>query len=278
MRPMFVFLTAKMISNGQVSERTYRGASVLELIHTATLVHDDVVDESDRRRGFFSINALWKNKIAVLVGDFLLSKGLLLCIDNNDFDLLKIISVAVREMSEGELLQIEKARNLDITEAVYYEIIRQKTATLIAACCSLGAASVKPLSEEVETMRQFGELIGLAFQIKDDLFDYGTQQIGKPTGIDIKEQKMTLPLIYVLNQCSKKEKSWLINSIKNHNKDSKRVKEVIAFVKTNGGLDYAVSKMKAFQEQALQLLQPFPESPYKKSLILMVNYVIERNK
>jgi octaprenyl-diphosphate synthase len=278
MRPMFVFLTAKMISNGQVSERTYRGASVLELIHTATLVHDDVVDESDRRRGFFSINALWKNKIAVLVGDFLLSKGLLLCIDNNDFDLLKIISVAVREMSEGELLQIEKARNLDITEAVYYEIIRQKTATLIAACCSLGAASVKPLSEEVETMRQFGELIGMAFQIKDDLFDYGTQQIGKPTGIDIKEQKMTLPLIYVLNQCSKKEKSWLINSIKNHNKDSKRVKEVIAFVKTNGGLDYAVSQMKAFQEQALQLLEPFPESAYKKSLILMVNYVIERNK
>ena len=213
MRPMFVFLTAKMISNGDVSERTYRGASVLELIHTATLVHDDVVDESDRRRGFFSINALWKNKIAVLVGDFLLSKGLLLCIDNNDFDLLKIISVAVREMSEGELLQIEKARNLDITEAIYYEIIRQKTATLIAACCSLGAASVKPLSEEVETMRKFGELIGMSFQIKDDLFDYGTQQIGKPTGIDIKEQKMTLPLIYVLNQCSKKEKSWLINSI-----------------------------------------------------------------
>jgi octaprenyl-diphosphate synthase len=236
------------------------------------------VDESDRRRGFFSINALWKNKIAVLVGDFLLSKGLLLCIDNNDFDLLKIISVAVREMSEGELLQIEKARNLDITEAIYYEIIRQKTATLIAACCSLGAASVKPLSEEVETMRQFGELIGMAFQIKDDLFDYGTQQIGKPTGIDIKEQKMTLPLIYVLNHCSKKEKSWLINSIKNHNKDSKRVKEVIAFVKDNGGLEYAVSQMKAFQEQALKLLESFPESPYKKSLILMVNYVIERNK
>jgi octaprenyl-diphosphate synthase len=254
MRPMFVFLTAKMISNGDVSERTYRGASVLELIHTATLVHDDVVDESDRRRGFFSINALWKNKIAVLVGDFLLSKGLLLCIDNNDFDLLKIISVAVREMSEGELLQIEKARNLDITEAIYYEIIRQKTATLIAACCSLGAASVKPLSEEVETMRKFGELIGMSFQIKDDLFDY------------------------VLNQCSKKEKSWLINSIKNHNKDSKRVKEVIAFVKDNGGLEYAVSKMKLFQEQALKLLEPFPESPYKKSLILMVNYVIERNK
>jgi octaprenyl-diphosphate synthase len=278
MRPMFVFLTAKMISNGEVSERTYRGASVLELIHTATLVHDDVVDESDRRRGFFSVNALWKNKIAVLVGDFLLSKGLLLCIDNNDFDLLKIISVAVREMSEGELLQIEKARNLDITEVVYYEIIRQKTATLIAACCSLGAASVKPLSNDIETMRKFGELIGMAFQIKDDLFDYGTKQIGKPTGIDIKEQKMTLPLIYVLNQCSKKEKRWIINSIKNHNKDSKRVNEVISFVKDNGGLDYAVSKMKYFQKEALHLLEHFPESIYKNSLILMVNYVIERNK
>jgi octaprenyl-diphosphate synthase len=278
MRPMFVFLTAKMISNGEVSERTYRGASVLELIHTATLVHDDVVDESDRRRGFFSVNALWKNKIAVLVGDFLLSKGLLLCIDNNDFDLLKIISVAVREMSEGELLQIEKARSLDITEAVYYEIIRQKTATLIAACCSLGAASVKPLSNDIETMRKFGELIGMAFQIKDDLFDYGTRQIGKPTGIDIKEQKMTLPLIYVLNQCSKKEKRWIINSIKNHNKDSKRVNQVISFVKDNGGLDYAVSKMKYFQKEALNLLENFPESIYKNSLILMVNYVIERNK
>ncbi|MCL4150921.1 UNVERIFIED_CONTAM: hypothetical protein GTU68_021662 [Idotea baltica] len=232
-----------MVSNGEVGERTYRGASVIELIHTATLVHDDVVDESNRRRGFFSINALWKNKIAVLVGDYLLSKGLLLSIDNNDFDLLKIISIAVREMSEGELLQIEKARKLDITEDIYYEIIRQKTATLIAACCSLGAASVKPESEHVETMRKFGELIGMAFQIKDDLFDYGKEQIGKPTGIDIKEQKMTLPLIYVLNNASKKDKKWLINSIKNHNKDKKRVKQVIAFVKDNGGLDYAISKM-----------------------------------
>ena len=202
MRPMFVFLVAKMVANGEISERTYRGASVIELIHTATLVHDDVVDDSNKRRGFFSINALWKNKIAVLIGDFLLSKGLLLSIDNNDFDLLKIISVAVREMSEGELLQIEKARKLDITEEVYYEIIRQKTATLIAACCSLGAASVKPNSVEVETMRKFGELIGMAFQIKDDLFDYGSKSIGKPIGIDIKEQKMTLPLIYVLNNLS----------------------------------------------------------------------------
>ncbi len=278
MRPMFVFLVSKMVSNGEISERTYRGASVIELIHTATLVHDDVVDDSNRRRGFFSINALWKNKIAVLIGDYLLSKGLLLSIDNNDFDLLKIISIAVREMSEGELLQIEKARKLDITEDVYYEIIRQKTATLIAACCSLGAASVKPNSQHVETMRKFGELIGMAFQIKDDLFDYGDTQIGKPTGIDIKEQKMTLPLIYVLNQASKKDKSWLINSIKNHNKDSNRVKEVIAFVKASGGLEYAISKMKEFQNEALQLLQTYPESEYKNSLKLMVNYVIDRKK
>ena len=278
MRPMFVFLVAKMFSNGEISERTYRGASVIELIHTATLVHDDVVDDSNRRRGFFSVNALWKNKIAVLIGDFLLSKGLLLSIDNNDFDLLKIISVAVREMSEGELLQIEKARKLDITEDVYYEIIRQKTATLIAACCSLGAASVKPNSPEVEIMRKFGELIGMAFQIKDDLFDYGQEKIGKPTGIDIKEQKMTLPLIYVLNKSSKKDKSWLINSIKNHNKDKKRVNEVISFVIQNGGLDYAVEKMKQFQQEALQILKNYPKSEYKDSLELMVNYVIDRKK
>lgn len=278
MRPMFVFLVAKMIDNGEVSERTYRGAAVIELIHTATLVHDDVVDDSNRRRGFFSINALWKNKIAVLIGDYLLSKGLLLSIDNNDFDLLKIISVAVREMSEGELLQIEKARQLDITEAVYYDIIRQKTATLIAACCSLGAASVKPNSPDVEAMRKFGELIGMAFQIKDDLFDYGSTSIGKPTGIDIKEQKMTLPLIYVLNNCSKKEKKWLINSIKNHNKDKQRVKEVITFVKSNNGLDYAVNKMKQFQAEALEMLKVYPESKFKSSLILMVDYVIERKK
>ncbi len=278
MRPMFVFLVAKMVSGGKVNERTYRGASVIELIHTATLVHDDVVDDSNRRRGFFSINALWKNKIAVLVGDYLLSKGLLLSIDNNDFDLLKIISVAVREMSEGELLQIEKARRLDITEDIYYEIIRQKTATLIAACCSLGAASVKPDSADVEKMRKFGELIGMAFQIKDDLFDYGDAQIGKPTGIDIKEQKMTLPLIYTLNNTTPDKKKWIINSVKNHNKDKKRVKEVITFVKTSGGLDYAISKMKEFQEEALAILKQYPDSEYKDSLVLMVNYVIDRKK
>jgi octaprenyl-diphosphate synthase len=276
MRPMFVFLTAKMISGGIVNERTYRGASVIELIHTATLVHDDVVDDSNKRRGFFSINALWKNKIAVLVGDYLLSKGLLLSIDNGDFDLLRIISVAVREMSEGELLQIEKARRLDITEDVYYEIIRQKTATLIAACCSLGAASVDPDGPHVETMRKFGELIGMAFQIKDDLFDYTDDAIGKPTGIDIKEQKMTLPLIYALNNCSDKEKRWVINSIKNHNKDRKRVKEVIQFVKDKNGLGYAEQKMRQFQLEALQLIKNFPTSEYKDALTLMVNYVIER--
>ena len=276
MRPMFVFLVAKMVSNGKVDDRTYRGASCIELIHTATLVHDDVVDDSNRRRGFFSINALWKNKIAVLVGDFLLSKGVLLSIDNDDFDILKLISVAVREMSQGELLQIEKARHLDITEEVYFEIIRQKTATLIAACCGIGAASVGANAQEIEKMRKFGEIIGIAFQMKDDLFDYTDDKIGKPTGIDIKEQKMTLPLIYVLNNCSNKEKKWLINSVKNHNKDKKRVKEVIAFVKDNGGIEYTTAKMKAYQTKAFEILETYPDSIYKKSLSTLVNYVIER--
>ncbi|RZP04127.1 MAG: polyprenyl synthetase family protein [Flavobacteriales bacterium] len=278
MRPMFVFLIAKMFNNGEVNDRTYRGASVIELIHTATLVHDDVVDESAKRRGFFSINALWKNKIAVLVGDFLLSKGLLLSIDNNDFDLLKIISTAVREMSEGELLQIEKARKLNITESIYFEIIRKKTATLIAACCEMGAQSVIASKAEVENMRQFGEYIGIAFQIKDDLFDYGAEKIGKPTGIDIKEQKMTLPLIYTLNNCSKKERKWIINSIKNYNTDKVRVKELIQFVKSKGGIEYAVTKMKEYKIKALFILEKNPDSPYKKSLELMVNYVIDRKK
>ncbi len=276
MRPMFVFLTAKLLNEGKVNERTYRGASVIELIHTASLVHDDVVDESYKRRGFFSINALWKNKIAVLVGDFLLARGMLLSVDHGDFDLLKIISVAMREISEGELLQIEKARLLDITEPVYYEIIRQKTATLIAACCSLGAASVQPDSEEVELFRKFGELSGMAFQIKDDLFDYGEQRIGKPTGIDIKEQKMTLPLIYALNQASKKDKKWLIQSVKNHNKDRRRVREVIDYVKAAGGLQYAEERMLEFRDRALEILTPYPQSPYKEALELMVNYVVDR--
>jgi octaprenyl-diphosphate synthase len=267
-----------MVSNGDFKERTYRGASIIELIHTATLVHDDVVDDSNRRRGFFSLNALWKNKIAVLVGDYLLSKGLLLSIDNDDFDILKHISIAVREMSEGELLQIEKSRQLDITKDIYFDIIRKKTATLIAACTAIGATSVDADKDVVEKMREFGELIGIAFQIKDDLFDYSDQKIGKPTGIDIKEQKMTLPLIYTLNHCSKKEKKWLINSVKNHNKDKKRVKEVIAFVKQSGGIEYTIKKMKEYQQNALKILDSYPDSPYKNSLITLVNYVIEREK
>ena len=277
MRPMFVFLTAKAIS-GSVSERTYRAASMIELLHTATLVHDDVVDDSNMRRGFFSINALWKNKIAVLVGDFLLSKGLLLSIDNEDYDLLKIVSKAVREMSEGELLQIEKARKLDITEDVYFDIIRQKTATLIASCTAAGAKSVGADNELTHRFHRFGELIGLAFQIKDDLFDYTNQKIGKPTGIDIKEQKMTLPLIYTLNNCSDKDKKWLINSVKKHNRDKKRVKEVIEFVKDSGGIEYTTQKMKEYQAEALKLLSQVEDSKAKESLITLVNYVIDRKK
>ena len=276
MRPMFVFLVAKLLGEGKVNERTYRGAAVIELIHTATLVHDDVVDDSNKRRGFFSINALWKNKIAVLVGDYLLSKGLLLSIENEDFDLLKIISVAVREMSQGELLQIEKARNLDITEEVYYEIIRQKTATLLAACCALGAQAVDATPKEVEKMHRFGEILGMAFQIKDDLFDYGEQKIGKPTGIDIKDQKMTLPLIHTLNVVSKAEKRAIINIIKNHNKDKRKILGLIMLVKEKGGFDFAISKMESYRKEALGLLFEFPKNQYRDALELMLNYVIER--
>ena len=276
MSPMFVFIVAKLVGEGKVNERTYRGAAVIELIHTATLVHDDVVDDSNKRRGFFSINALWKNKIAVLVGDYLLSKGLLLSIENEDFDLLKIISVAVKEMSQGELLQIEKARNLDITEEIYYDIIRQKTATLLASCCALGAQSVNASPEEVEKMHRFGEVLGMAFQIKDDLFDYGDQKIGKPTGIDIKEQKMTLPLIHTLNVVSKAEKKALVNIVKNDNKNKAKVKELIAIVKEKGGLDFAIKKMENYRKEALSLLFEFPKNEYRDALELMLNYVIER--
>ena len=278
MRPMFVFMVAKMLEEKEVNERCYRAASVIELIHTATLVHDDVVDESYQRRGFFSINALWKNKIAVLVGDYLLSKGLLLCIDHKDFDLLEIISVAVREMSEGELLQIEKTRRLDIDESIYMEIIRQKTATLIASCCALGAASVHASPETIEQLRQFGEDIGIAFQIKDDLFDYGETKIGKPTGIDIREKKMTLPLIHAINKSDTKQKKWLIQSVKHHNKDKKRVKSVIAFVKEQGGLAYATAQMHAYKDKALAQLHAFPKNEFRDTLEEMVRYVIERKK
>lgn len=278
MRPMFVFLVAKLLGEGKVTDRTYRGASIIELIHTASLVHDDVIDASDKRRGFFSVNALWKNKIAVLVGDFFFSKGLLLSLDHDDFDLLKIVSEAVREMSQGELLQLEKARRLDINEAVYYDIIRQKTATLIAACCAMGAASVGCSDEEIERFRSFGEYAGMAFQIKDDLFDYTEGAIGKPTGIDIKEQKMTLPLIYVLNQASDRDKRWIIDSVKRHHKDKKRVKEVIVYVKDNGGLEYAIRQMNRYRDAALGLLVNYPESTFKTALVDLVNYVVDRKK
>ena len=263
MRPMFVFLTAKMITNGVINEKVYRAASVIELIHTATLVHDDVVDSSYMRRGFFSLNALWKNKIAVLVGDFLLSKGMLLCIDNDDFDLLKLISKSVKDMSQGELLQIEKARRLDIDEETYFEIVRKKTASLISSCCALGASASGVSKDKIDQFSNFGEKIGIAFQLKDDLFDYG-------------EKKLTLPLIYTLNNSSKSKKRWLINCIKNHNNDKKVVKEVINYVKESGGIEYTVLKLKSFQKAAIDALNDYPDNQYKQSLIELVNYVIER--
>ena len=276
MRPMFVFLVAKLLGKGKVTERVYRGAAVIELIHTATLVHDDVIDDSNQRRGFFSVNALWKNKIAVLVGDFLLSKGQLLTVENDDFDLLKIISIAVREMSQGELLQIEKSRQLDITEEVYYQIIRQKTATLLATCCEMGAQAVNAPQEDVEKMHQFGTAIGMAFQIKDDLFDYGEAKIGKPLGIDIKEQKITLPLIHALNVATPSERKKMIHIVKNKNNDKAAVKQLIVQVKSLGGLTFAIEKMKAYQLEALELLHTFPQNTYRDALELMVNYVIDR--
>jgi octaprenyl-diphosphate synthase len=277
LRPMFVFLSAKVC--GEMNDSTYRAASLIELLHTATLVHDDVVDDSNERRGFFSVNALWKNKIAVLVGDFLLSRGLLLSVDNKDFHLLGIVSNAVREMSEGELLQIEKARRLDIEEPIYFEIIRQKTASLIASCCSSGAASVTSDEEMIRKMREFGELTGIAFQIKDDLFDYGTgDDIGKPTGIDIKEKKMTLPLIYALNNTSWSEKRRIINLVKNHNTKPQKVKEVIDFVIKSGGIQYAQKRMEEFRDKALALLLTFPKNDSRDSLELLVNYSIDRKK
>ncbi len=275
MRPMFVFLCAKLVGN--VNEKTFRGASMIELIHTATLVHDDVVDESFKRRNFFSINALWKNKIAVLVGDYLLSKSVLLSTDHKDFDLLAVISRTIREMSEGELLQLEKARKLDITEEVYYDIIRQKTATLIAACCEIGVLSNNVDENLAKKMMDFGTFTGMAFQIKDDLFDYlSSNVIGKPVGIDIKEQKMTLPLIHTLKNASEKDRKYYFDTIKRFNNNPKRVKELIEFVKNSGGLDYAMTVMKDFQQKAKNILDEFSDSEAKHSLSLMLDYVIER--
>ncbi|NDG53375.1 MAG: polyprenyl synthetase family protein [Flavobacteriia bacterium] len=277
MRPMFVFLSGKLF--GEINESSFRAASLIELLHTATLVHDDVIDDANMRRGFFSINALWKNKIAVLVGDYLLSKGLLMSLENKEYDLLQIVSKAVKEMSEGELLQIEKARKLDIEEDVYFEIIRQKTATLIAACCACGAVTAKQDKETVERMRKFGELIGIAFQMKDDLFDYYNEDvIGKPTGIDIKEQKMTLPLIYTLRNCDRKQKKFIIQTVKNHNTNKERVSKVLEIVKKSGGINYTIEKMKSFQKEALRLLKTFDDNESRKSLELLVNFVIERKK
>jgi octaprenyl-diphosphate synthase len=276
MRPMFVFLSAKIISSEIVSDKVFRAASIIELIHTATLIHDDIVDSSNMRRGFFSLNALWKNKIAVLVGDFLLSKGMLLCIDNDDFDLLKIISNSVKDMSEGELLQIEKARKLDIDEQTYFDIITKKTASLIASCCALGAAASNGSNEKIEFFRKLGEKVGIAFQLKDDLFDYGSQKIGKPIGVDLKEKKLTLPIIYAINNSSKLKKRWLMNSIKNHNKDSKVIKEVIDYVKDTGGIEYTTSKLMSYHQSALSDLKKLDDSEYKKSLKKLINYVIER--
>lgn len=276
LRPMFVFLSAGVC--GPITESTYRGASFIELLHTATLVHDDVVDDSNYRRGFFSVNALWKNKIAVLVGDYLLSRGLLLSVENNEFELLKIVSTAMREISEGELLQIEKARRLDINEEVYYEIIRQKTASLIASCCAVGACSVGSNAETIKKMHAFGEKVGIAFQIKDDLFDYGEDEIGKPLGIDIKEKKMTLPLIYALNKASWLEKRKMINIIRNESHKPNKVLEVIAFVKDSGGLKYAQQVMERYVEEARTLLHDFAESSHRTALEHLVQYTIARTK
>ncbi|MFD1551579.1 polyprenyl synthetase family protein [Putridiphycobacter roseus] len=278
MRPMFVFLTAKML-HGQVEEKTYRAASLIELLHTATLVHDDVVDDANERRGFFSVNALWKNKIAVLVGDYLLSQGLLMSVESKEFQLLKIVSEAVKEMSEGELLQIEKSRKLDITEEVYFEVIRKKTASLIASCCAAGAASVTEDETTVATLKKFGELVGLAFQIKDDIFDYGdSEAIGKPTGNDIREQKMTLPLIYVLNNGTIEDKRTLINIVKNHNENKVKVKEAMNIVIKSGGIQYAHAKMLEYRKEAIQLLQQFPDNEPKRILIGLVDYTVNREK
>ena len=277
MRPMFVFLCSKLFNN--INESTYTAASLIELLHTATLVHDDIIDESNFRRGFFSINSLWKNKISVLVGDFLLSRGLLLAVEKEEFKLLKIVSKAVKEISEGELLQIEKTRKLDITEEIYYEIIKKKTATLISACCESGAQASNASTEDIEKMSDFGEKAGIAFQIKDDLFDY-TQNplIGKPTGIDIREKKMTLPLIYTLNKVDDKTKKYIINTIKNDSKNSKKVEEIIKLVKSNNGLDYAEKKMNSYYQQALNILEEFPNNEAKNSLIKLLEYVIKREK
>lgn len=277
MRPMFVFLCSKLV--GEVTPATYTAASMIELLHTATLVHDDVVDDASTRRGFFSVNALWKNKIAVLVGDYLLARGLLLSVDNNEFDLLRILSVAVREMSEGELVQQEKSRLLNITEETYYKIIRQKTASLIAACCQGGAVAGMASKEVQEKLYHFGLNVGMAFQIKDDLLDYGFgENIGKPVGIDLQERKLTLPLIHALSKADWATKRKLTQIIKRYNTDANKVKELVQIVVENKGIDYARSKMEAFRNEALQILDTFPAGEARESLRELVQYTIDRKK
>jgi len=274
MRPLFVLLSAKIA--GDIQEQTYRAASMIELLHTATLVHDDIVDDANTRRGFFSINALFKNKVAVLIGDYLLSKGLLLSVAHKDYEILEIVSTAVKEMSEGELLQIEKTRKLDIKEEVYFEIIRSKTASLLASSCAAGAFSATKDMEITEKFKKFGEYLGISFQIKDDLFDYGTDNVGKPLGIDIKEKKMTLPLIYTLNNVDDRTRKHIIYIIKNKNTDKSKVNEVIEIVKANGGLAYAQEKMLEYQKKALAILDEFPESEAKTAMLDLVHYVTTR--
>lgn len=275
LRPIFVILSAKLC--GPVNEKTYRAASLIELLHTATLVHDDVVDDANKRRSFFSINALWKNKIAVLVGDYLLSKGLLLSLGNGDFRILEILATAVKDMSEGELLQAEKARKLNITEDIYFDIIKRKTASLISSACGAGAFSSSGDESLTDRMRLFGEKIGIAFQIKDDLFDYGREDVGKPTGNDIKEKKMTLPLIYTLNHCSKEDKSRIISIFKNPNKKKNEIRFIIDTVAQTGGMDYAGKKMDEFKKEAMDILDLFEDSRDKTCMIQLANYITNRN-
>jgi octaprenyl-diphosphate synthase len=277
MRPMFVFLTAKML--GEVNNSTYTAATLIELLHTSSLVHDDVVDAADTRRGFFSINALWRSKIAVLVGDFLLSKGLLVSIENKEFEMLEIVSEAVKDMVEGELQQIEKSRKLDITEETYFEIIYKKTASLIASCAATGAKSVNSDKETIDKMKLFGKYAGIAFQIKDDLFDYQKTNItGKPTGNDIKEKKMTLPLIYSLQNSESSEKKKIMKIIRRYNSNADKVNNVMDFVKSKGGLDYSREKMHEYKDKALALLEEYPDSDAKEALISLVNYIVVRKK
>jgi octaprenyl-diphosphate synthase len=275
-RPMFVFFAAKLC--GGILESTHRGAALVELLHTATLVHDDVVDNAYERRGFFSINALWKNKIAVLVGDYLLAKGLLLSVNNNEFRLLQIVSEAVKQMSEGELLQIEKVRKMDISEELYFDVIRQKTASLIASCCACGASSAGADEETVEKMRLFGEKVGIAFQIKDDTFDFGTDDVGKPLGIDIKEKKVTLPLIYALNRSDKSERKKIINLVKNHQDDPVKIQAIIDFVNSKDGVHYANQKMIQYQQEAFDILYTFEKGEARTGLEQLVRYTTERKK